>query len=179
MQLDAKIEAVLYYKAEPVSFKALATLLNKNEKEIKEAVILLKEKLQGRGLMLIEESDAVELRTSAEASSIIENLIKDEESGELTKSSLETLSIILYKGPVTRHDIDFIRGVNSSFILRTLSARGLIKKSLSNGRENKYEATTELLSHLGISSQSDLPEFETTMTTLEDKISNLISKENA
>ncbi len=178
MELDAKIEALLYFKAEPVSFKLLAEILAKSEKQVREAVDLLKSKLEGRGLTLIIESDSAELRTAPDASSLIESLIKQEDSKELTKSSLETLSIILYKGPISRRDIDFIRGVNSSFILRTLSSRGLIKKASSSGRENIYEATTDLFAHLGISKQSDLPEFGQTIETLDQKVSDLISQGN-
>lgn len=175
MDLDAKIEAILYYRAEPVKIKELALMLGKKEWDIKEAIRILESKLGGRGLTLIHESDSVELRTSREASSLIESMIKTEESKELTKSALETLSIILYRGPITRRDIDFIRGVNSSFILRTLLSRGLIRRSDPVGRENIYEASTDLFSHLGISSSKDLPEYESIEKELNTKVDELMS----
>lgn len=168
MKLDAKIEALLFFKAEPVSFKALAKILNHSEEEIREAIKILQESLNGRGLALIEESDSIELRTAPEASDLIRDLIKDEDTKELTKSALETLSIILYKGPLARRDIDYIRGVNSSFILRTLSSRGLIKRN-----ENLYEATTELLAHLGVSGSDQLPEYENLKMKVEEKMEDL------
>lgn len=176
MNLDAKIEAILYYRAEPVSYKELGTILSKNDGEIKEAILNLNQKLLDRGVSIIEESDAVELRSSPKASSLIESMKKDIENKELTKSALETLSIVLYKGPITRRDIDFIRGVNSSFILRTLSSRGLIKRSSNSGRENIYESTSELHAHLGISSQKELPEFGNVNTELDEKIQNLVNR---
>lgn len=179
MELDSQIEAVLYFKAEPVSIKEIARMLNKKENEIREGLEILKNKLQNRGLALIEERDAVELRTTPEAFEIIKEIIKEEDSKELTKSALETLSIILYKGPVRRRDIDFIRGVNSSFILRTLVSRGLIKKTTKEGKDNFYETTTELLAHLGIGSQNDLPEFEVKVQALEEKVEELVANESS
>jgi segregation and condensation protein B len=177
MTLEAQIEAILYYRAEPVGIKELAEILEKDEENVKEAISVLKTIMKDRGLAIFEEGGAIELRTSPDAAILIEKMIKDEDTKELTKSALETLSIILYKGPITRRDIDFIRGVNSSFILRTLTTRGLIKK-ISNEKENKYETTTELLAHLGINSVKDLPEYTETAKTLEVKITEQEANDN-
>jgi segregation and condensation protein B len=173
MKLESKIEALLFFKGEPITIKNLAKSLNTTEDEIKAAIISLKENLIGRGLSIIEESDSVELRTAPEASDMIRELIKDEDTKELTKSALETLSIILYKGPISRRDIDFIRGVNSSFILRTLSSRGLVRKSIDEGKGNLYEATTELLAHLGVRNSAELPEYENLKSKMEEKVGEL------
>ncbi len=172
MNLEAQIEAILYYKAEPTSFKSLAEILGESEEKIRESVQNLKNILTDRGLTIIDLNNTFEIRTSPAASNLIEKLIKDEDNKELTKSALETLSIVLYKGPISRRDIDFIRGVNSSFILRTLASRGLVKRT-SNGKENKYETTTELLAHLGIQDIKELPEYEIASKTLDKKLENL------
>ena len=161
MQIVQKIEALLFWKAEPVSFKKLAILLGANEKVIIEGLDELEKSLKGRGITLIRTDDMASLGTSPEASFLIEQLAKDELSGDLSKAALETLSIILYKGPISRSEIDYIRGVNSQFILRNLLVRGLIEKidNPSDGRGFLYKTSVALLSNLGISKISNLPEY--------------------
>jgi segregation and condensation protein B len=128
MKLESQIEAILFWKAEPVSIKKLATLLNKTEEEIKAALIFLRGALNERGITLVQLEDEVTLGTSKEASELIESLTKEELTKDLGKAGLETLSIILYQGPISRAEIDYIRGVNSQFILRNLLIRGLIER---------------------------------------------------
>jgi segregation and condensation protein B len=80
----------------------------------------------------------------------------------LGKAGLETLAIILYQGPISRADIDYIRGVNSQFIVRNLLIRGLIERvdNPTDARSFLYKTTLDLLSHLGISKIQDLPEYD-------------------
>ncbi len=87
----------------------------------------------------------------------------------MTPSALETLSIIIYRGPITKKEIDYIRGVNSGFILRNLLIRGLIEKDESKeGRGVQYKPTLDLLSLLGISNLSELPEYDAVKKEIED-----------
>ena len=153
MKLEAKIEALLFWKAEPISIKKLASLLNENEDSIRKALSELHIILSERGIILIENNDEVTLGTSKDASELIESLTKDELSKDLGKAGLETLSIILYQGPISRAEIDYIRGVNSQFILRNLLVRGLIERieNPNDQRSYLYKSTLELLSYLGIS----------------------------
>src|SRR3989344_1216759 len=130
MNLDAKIEAILFFKGESVSIKRLAELLDVNEESIKEAFLVLEQNLKNRGLQLIYKEDKVMLGTSKDMSSLLEKINKEELNKELSRASLETLTIILYKPEITRSEIDYIRGVNSSFILRNLSIRGLIERTI-------------------------------------------------
>jgi segregation and condensation protein B len=123
--LSAQLEAILFWKAEPVSIKKLADLLKVGPESIKEGLKELGDKLQGRGLTLVQTDDEVMLGTAKELSSLIEQLTKEELTRDLGKAGLETLSIVLYQGPISRADIDYIRGVNSQFILRNLLIRGL------------------------------------------------------
>lgn len=167
--LSSQIEAVLFYKAEPLSIKRLAEIFKKDEKEIKNAVNELREELKGRGLTLVEWEDEITLGTSREVSSLIETLTKEELIKDLGKAGLETLSIILYQGPLSRAEIDYIRGVNSNFILRNLLIRGLIER-VDNPKDQRsfhYKPTLELISHLGLSKITDLPDYEAVRVDIE------------
>jgi len=175
MKLSSQIEAILFYKAEPLSFKKLGELLSKPEGEIKEAVDFLKDELEGRGLALIEKDNEVMLGTDPELSAIIEKIAKEELSKDIGKAGLETLSIILYKNPVSRSEIDYIRGVNSSFIVRNLLIRGLVER-IPNPKDSRgflYRPTFELLSFLGVENTGQLPDRERIM----EEIKNFEKKE--
>ena len=156
------IEAILFWKGEPLSKKKLSVILKVTEDEIQESVEKLKENLGARGIVLQEKEGDITLGTAPEMSMLIEELRKEELSKELSKATLETLSIILYKNGATRAEIDYIRGVNSSFTLRALSVRGLVEKTVSetDNRRYVYKPTFELLSFMGVQKIEDLPDFE-------------------
>jgi segregation and condensation protein B len=174
MNLSSKIEAILFWKAEPISIKKLASLLSTesakvSETDVKAGLTELETKLAGRGVTLVQTNDDAMLGTSKELSSLIEQLAKDELARDLGKAGLETLSIVLYQGPISRADIDYIRGINSQFILRALLIRGLVERveNPNDARSYLYKTTLELLSHLGISKITDLPEYETVRKDIE------------
>ena len=169
MDLDKKIEAILFWKGEPMKLKKLADMFSVPEDEIKTAIIFLKDNLYNRGVALIEKEDEVMLATAPEFGDIIENLTKDELSKDLGKASLETLSIVLYQGPIKRSELDYIRGVNSQFILRNLLVRGLIEKITDpkDARTFVYKPSFELLAHLGVKSIEELPEYEAVRKDIE------------
>lgn len=169
MDLSQKIEAILFWKAEPVSLKKLAAFLDTDVKSVKNGLAELATKLTDRGITLVQTDDEVMLGTSPALAPLIETLTKEELSRDLGKAGLETLSIILYQGPISRADIDYIRGVNSQFILRALLIRGLIERvdNPADQRSFLYKATLDLLSHLGVSKITDLPEFEKVKTDIE------------
>jgi len=161
MNLEQKIEAILFWKGEPVSLKKLQDILKVSKEEIQTAILNLKTSLENRGVVLIENNDEITLGTAPELSELIENLQKEELNKDLSKASLETLSIILYKNGVSRAEIDYIRGVNSSFTLRALSIRGLIEKTTDSKDNRKYiyKPSFELLSFMGVKSIEELPDF--------------------
>jgi segregation and condensation protein B len=162
MELESKIEGLLFYKGEDVQIKKLAELLKvKEEEEIEVALIKLQNSLSNRGLVLVRKDDKVVLGISSELSPIIEGIRKDEITKELSKATLDTLSIILYKGGVSRSEIDYIRGVNSSFILRNLLVRGLIEKIADekDSRRVLYYPTFDTLSFMGVTSIDQLPNY--------------------
>ncbi len=162
MNLEQKIEAILFFKGEPMSRKKLSEFLGVGQLEINESLERLKENLVNRGVVLQEKENEITLGTASELSELIEKLQKEELNKELSKASLETLSIILYKNGVNRSLIDYIRGVNSSFTLRALSIRGLIEKSTDpeDNRRYIYKPTFELLSFMGVKSVEELPDYE-------------------
>ncbi len=160
--LDTKIEAILFYKGEPIKIKKLAELLSVEQNTISESLEKLKIKLQDRGVSLVFKEDEVVLVTNPAVSEIIQSIRKEELSKSLSKSALETLAIIIYRGPIKRSQIDHIRGVNSQFIIRLLLVRGLIEKITDpkDERSYLYKPTVELISMLGLEKITDIPEFE-------------------
>jgi segregation and condensation protein B len=162
--LEAKLEALLFVHGEPITLKRLATLAKADENKIKDALETIRKDLENekRGLALIIHDGRAELTTSPDLSSAVSQLIKDELDNKLTPASLETLSIIAYLGPCGRALIEHVRGVNSSFILRSLMIRGLIERKPDPKRANGflYQPTFEFLNHMGLASQSQMPEFE-------------------
>ncbi len=174
MTLDAKIESLLFYKGEPLSIITLAKMLDVNVAEIQDAVLILEEKLSDRGIMLIKKEDEITLSTSREMSETIDALRKEELNKDLSKASLETLAVIIYKNGATRSEIDYIRGVSSSFILRNLLVRGLIEKisDPKDARRLIYKPTFELLTFMGVSDVENIPEFKEMHTTLSSEMVN-------
>jgi segregation and condensation protein B len=169
MDISCKIEALLFWKAEPVSVKKLASLLKVDASLIKSGLDKLEHDLSNRGLSLVRNDDEVMIGTNKELSSLIEEITKEEISRDLGKAGLETLSIILYQGPISRADIDYIRGVNSQFILRNLLVRGLVERidNTADARVFLYKPSLALLSHLGVTKIEDLPEYNQTRQEIE------------
>jgi len=159
--LDSRIEGILFFKASPMRIKDIATILNVAESDIGNALKKLQEKLTDRGLQLVYKDDSVLLTTSELVASIIKKITQEDLQKDLGKAGLETLSIIIYRGPITRSEIDYIRGINSTYILRILLIRGLIERHLnpSDRRSHLYQPTFELLQYLGVSKIEDLPEY--------------------
>lgn len=174
MELESKIEGLLFYKGEDISIKKLSELLSVTEDEIKDGLNKLEQSLSGRGIVLVRKDDSVVLGISGELSPIIESIRKDEISKELSKAALETMSIILYKNGVSRSEIDYIRGVNSSFILRNLLVRGLVEKVIDSkdSRRILYRPTFETLSYMNVAKIEDLPNYESVVKSLDEVINN-------
>lgn len=168
MELANSIEAILFYQAEPMKVSRLATLLKRSDSEVMEAIKVLEDKLSATGLRLLTNGGEVTLGTSPDASALIEAITKEELSKDLSKASLETLAIVLYKGPLTRAEIDYIRGVNSTFILRNLLIRGLVEKvdNPNDQRSFLYKPTFQLLEHMGVTKTEELPAYQDTLNTL-------------
>lgn len=176
MNLEIKIEAILFFKGEPVSRKRLAEILKADIFEINDGLERLKENLKNRGIVLLEKENEIMLGTAPELSKLIEDLQREELNKELSKASLETLSIVLYKNGVSRSEIDYIRGVNSSFTLRALSVRGLVEKTTDakDSRRYIYKPSFELLSFMGIKSVEELPDYNEVRNSIESAARDLV-----
>lgn len=166
MTLEQKIEGVLFYKATPMKKALLCKLFSCSEDELGTALDTLAKRLESGATRLIHVNTDVELVTMPELDEIIESIRKDEMRRDIGKAGAETLAIILYRGPIARANIDRIRGVNSSFIIRNLMVRGLIEKDTASTGV-LYKATSSLMAHLGITQMTELPEFETIMNALD------------
>lgn len=161
MNLESKLEAILFYRGEPTTEAKLATYVGANVLEVTAALDSLAGHLAQRGIVLLRKDGEVTLATHPDAHALIEKIVKEELSRDLGNAGIETLSIILYRGPITRTGIDYIRGVNSTFILRNLMVRGLIEK-IPNPEDQRgflYRPSFELLAHLGISRVEELPQY--------------------
>jgi segregation and condensation protein B len=168
-ELGKKLEAVLFYLAEPVSISFLSDNLGVSKSEIKKALDELAEVLKSRGVRIINHNDEVMLATTPEFAGLIEKIIKEERERDLGRAGIETLSIITYKGPVSKKEIEYIRGVNSQWALRSLLLRGLVEKKTSRSDERMvvYNITGDTLRYLGLGSVTELPEYEEMKKQLE------------
>lgn len=162
MQSAATLEALLFAVGKPVRIEHLAKSTGISKAQAEEALRVLEKDLERRGIRLMRKDDEVMLSTAPEYASLIEGLRKEELEGELGKAAFETLAIVLYRGPLSRSEIDYIRGVNSTFMLRSLMIRGLVER-IPNPKDSRgylYRPTLELLSHLGITAIEKLPRYE-------------------
>jgi len=159
--LSNKIEALLFSEGGPLAKKKLTQLLDVDTKDIDGAARLLSASLQGRGLALIESETELALAVQGELKETIEKAYEKDLGREVGDAGLEVLTILLYRGPSTRSQIDYIRGVNTSSTIRTLTARGLIERTANplDAREYLYRPTTELLAHLGVRNAQELPDY--------------------
>ena len=170
MSLPNIIESILFVYGEPMKISRLAGILNRKESEVEEALAILRNNLAERGLKLVQNNDEAALTTVSEASEFIQGLLREEFSGKLTKAALETLAIVVYSGPLPRLEIDFIRGVNSSFTLRNLLVSGLVEREINpkDRRTFIYRPSMDFLRFLGIGKLDDLPEYNEFRKNLED-----------
>lgn len=167
MPLDVLIEALLFYKAAPQNKQKLIKLFAVPEDEFTEAIITLKTRLDIGATRLVETESEIQLVTAPELSTFIETLRKQDMTGEIGKAGAETLAIILYREPISRTEIDRIRGVNSSFILRNLLTRGLINRESITGNGFQFCISPNLLQHLGVTDKRHLPQFSEFMNAID------------
>ena len=168
MDLASRVEGILFYTSEPLSVRTLAHIFETEEIAVEEALALLTTTLEGRGITLVREGSVVELMTAPGLREVVEKIKKEELKRDIGKAGSETLAIIAYHEYVTRAEIDFIRGVNSGFILRNLLIRGLIERipNPHDQRSFAYKPTLELYAHLGITRKEELPEYDEMITAI-------------
>jgi segregation and condensation protein B len=162
--IQAGIESILFVAGEPVTHKKLLTVLGIEEAALKDALDALTKRYSedgNSGLALLFHKDQITLTTKPEQATLIELLTKETLQESLTKTQLEVLAIIAYRGPVSRPEIEAIRGVNCSFTLRNLLLRELIERegNPSNLRGFVYTISAQFLMTLGLNGIEELPDY--------------------
>lgn len=162
MSLLSQIESILFVASKPLSNKAVAKTLRIDISKVEDALETLKLKYNQpeSGIHILFDDEAVQMATNPDNATAIDSFVKDEISGELTRPQLETLTVAAYRGPITRPELEQIRGVNCALILRNLMVRGLVEESDDAEKLMPvYSLTFEALRHLGVMSVAELPEY--------------------
>jgi segregation and condensation protein B len=172
-KISGAVEALLFIYGEPLEFKKIADILGVEKVQIESALDDLKTALSddSRGLTLVFHGNKVQLATKPGFAGSVEKIIKEEYEENLTPAALETLSLVGYLGPISRNQIDYYRGVNSSYTLRNLMMRGLVEKYVDSKNQHMflYQVSIDLLKHLGISKIEELPDYQKFKEILENK----------
>lgn len=161
-RLKSQIVSILFVAPKPVTLKELKDTLEADEEEIKQAIGQLVLNNSNSGVVVLAHNDRLQLATNPENSPQVKKFLSLELREKLTDAALETLAIITYRQPISKAEIENIRGVNSQYILRQLLIRGLIEKTASSSdrRQQLYKTTLEFMQHMGIADMKELPEFE-------------------
>ena len=163
MPIKSKIESLLFISAKPMAVSQLADLLKVDKKEIIKSAdeLLVDYKNNKAGVQIIKDGNKYQMVSAPENAKIIQEFIKDETTGELSRPSLEALTIIAYRGPVSKIDLDRIRGVNCALILRNLLLRGLIESKFDKKKnEYYYNVSFDFIRFIGLNDIKELPEYE-------------------
>ena len=159
------LESVLFASGEPMSIKALANIVDRTESDVKEVLSIMSRKYedQNRGIVLLNMNNSYSLGTKPENSKYVQKLLKVDSRKSLSQAALETLAIIVYKGPITRVEIDDIRGVRSERAINTLLEKNIIKEAGrrdSPGRPILFSITEEFFKVFDIKSLEDMPKLD-------------------
>jgi len=163
LDLPSRIEALLFVADDPVSVGQVAQALQVDESQVEAGVGLLVAQCQVRGLRLQRQNHLVQLVTAPQAAPDVERFLGLDSSSRLSTAALEALALIAYRQPITRVQVEAIRGVNCDGVLRTLLTRGLVApqgRLEQAGRPILYGTTFEFLQRFGLSNLSELPALE-------------------
>ena len=173
--MEAIIEGLLYVQGDiGLTIKDIMNILEIDEDTAKRAVLSLKNYYDEnkRGLRINFLGNTIKLTTREEHKEYYAKLLENPSSNGLSNSAIETLAVIAYNEPITRGEVDAFRGVDSSYVMRRLLAKGLIKecgKSDAPGRPILYKTTDEFLDYFGLASKEDLPSIEMLTEDKEEK----------
>jgi segregation and condensation protein B len=169
LALDARLEALLFVAPGPVSVGQLATALEITPHQAQKGLAALEDSYATRGIRLQRHNKGIQLTSAPESAGVVEKFLNLEATTRLSQAALETLAIIAYQQPVTRPQIDSIRGVNSDGVLRNLLSKGLVDeagRAEGPGRPILYTITPDFLQHFGLANLEELPPL-----SLEDSLS--------
>mgnify|MGYP001568643948 CR=1 FL=1 len=163
MEIKSQIESLLFVAIKPISLKQISELIGVSVKAAEKAAdeLMATYKAENRGMQVIKNENKYQLVSSSENAELVREFIKDETTGELSRPSVETLTIIAYRGPISKIDLDRIRGINCSLIVRNLLLRGLIEAKQDKAKNDIYYTVTfDFIRFLGINDVKDLPDYE-------------------
>lgn len=163
LDLHRAFEALLFLAGKPLRIKKIAELLGTDQATARAAVEAFRMtwNARGGGTVVAMVGDEVQMVTHSDLHAIAEAYVKDETRGELTRPQLEALTVIAYRGPMTKAELEQIRGVHCGLILRNLLIRGLIEERRDPEKhEDAYTISMDLLRHLGLTDARELPDFE-------------------
>lgn len=165
MTLAATIEGLLFVSNRPLSLAQIKNATSAKKAEVEKALAELSEKYaikKKSGIVLLRTGDAYQFMSHPDLAELISGFLKTELSAELTEPALETLTIIAYRGPITKPELEQIRGINCGLILRNLLIRGLIERQEEKkGEFVRYLVTAEFVRYLGLQAAADLPNYQT------------------
>lgn len=160
--MRSELESVLFIASKPLSRKELQKALSLEPAALEEIITALKDQYNdpASGIQIVDTGSDVQMVTNPANAAIVEEFTKQELMGELTRAQLETLTVVAYQGPITRPEIEAIRGVNCAVILRNLAVRGLVEEEDSvDAVMTAYRISATALRQLGIASSAELPDF--------------------
>lgn len=162
MDVASVIESILFVHGEPMAEKKIGAALDISPEDVSAGLAELRRRLEGRGLALVEKAGEWQLATHPDCALAVDALLKEQHTEQLSRASLETLAVVAYKGPLTRAEIEYIRGVSSLFSLRTLLLRGLVERveHEEDARSFVYAVSMDFLKYLGLARLDDLPDYE-------------------
>lgn len=164
MSLVSKIESLLFVSSQPVSVSQLKKLTEAKKGEVEAALRSIKalyDEKKESGIMLAVSGDKYQLVSHPDNAKLVKSFLKSDVTGELTDPAMETLTIVAYRGPITKPELEQIRGVNCGLILRNLLIRGLIERTEEKKEAlPKYQVTHEFIKFLGVSSVTTLPDYQ-------------------
>jgi len=160
LDIPAALEALLFVSAEPVTPSQLATVLEVSTSAVEQGLKHLNGELQARGLRLQRHGGRVQLTSAPEMAGLVERFLGLEATSRLSRAALETLAIVAYQQPVTRPQIEAVRGVSSDSVMKSLLGKGLVQevgRTEGAGRPILYGTAPDFLQYFGLSSLVELP----------------------
>ena len=175
-KLKSIVESILFVSGEPVSMQKISKITEATFEDVESIVNALQKEYaeNKRGMIIIRKEQEVQMATDPENAGILDQLVKSEIQENLSKAALEVLAIIAYRGPISRVEVEAIRGVNCSFTVRSLLMRGLLER-VDNPKDNRgylYKISFDFLKKLGLDSIEKLPDYE--ILSKDDRIDSII-----
>lgn len=162
MNLSSQVESILFVASKPLSVREIVKATQHKEDEIKNtlAELILKYNNSDSGIHILQIDDKFQMGTNSNNNDVVNLFVKQEAAGDLTKAQLETLTVVAYRGPITRPELEQIRGVNCALIIRNLLVRGLVEEKEDPSKLlPMYSLSFEALGYLGLKTVSELPDY--------------------